>query len=159
MSSNIFSAQDKQWMQRALALAEKAAHQQEVPVGAVVVLKGKIIAEAGNQCISLNDPSAHAEILAIRKAGEYLGNYRLADCELFVTIEPCLMCAGALLHSRIKRLVFGAQEPKAGVVLSHLHVFDETFINHKITVDSGLMAEECSVLMSEFFKQRRIRKL
>ncbi len=144
-------------MQRAFALATEAAKQQEVPVGAVVVFQGKIIAEAFNQTIFLNDPSAHAEILALRRAGEYRKNYRLPECELFVTIEPCLMCTGALIHSRIKRLVFGAREPKAGVIFSRLQVLNEKFINHQVTVESGLMAEESSALMSDFFKMRRLK--
>jgi tRNA(adenine34) deaminase len=158
LSPGVFSVQDEQWMQRAVALAQQAANEQEIPVGAVVVFEGKIIAEARNQSIKLNDPCAHAEILALRKAGEYLGNYRLLDCELFVTVEPCLMCAGALLHSRIKRLVFATPEPKAGAVFSQMQVLDEKFVNHKIIVESGLMAEQSSVLMSDFFKRRRMQQ-
>jgi tRNA(adenine34) deaminase len=151
----MFSEQDEQWMRRALAQAEKAAACREVPVGAVLVAGGEVLAESFNQPISLNDPSAHAEILALRKAAAIEKNYRLPEAELFVTIEPCLMCAGALVHARVKRLVFGAREPKAGAVCSHLQVYEQGQFNHTVKVEEGLLAQECSELMSDFFKARR----
>jgi len=151
----MFSELDHLWMRRALMLAEKAAQQGEVPVGAVLVYKEEIIAEAYNQPITLQDPSAHAEILALRIGAEKLSNYRTVDCELFVTIEPCMMCAGALVHSRVRRLVFGAREPKAGVACSHLNAFDLQFLNHRVLIEEGLLAEQCSALMSNFFKKKR----
>lgn len=153
-----FSESDHQWMRRALVLAEQAAQQGEVPVGAVLVCKGELLAESCNQPISLTDPSAHAEILALRRGAEKLSNYRMPDCELFVTIEPCMMCAGALVHSRVSRLVFGAREPKSGVASSHLHVFEQSFLNHRIKVEEGLLAEQCSQMMKDFFKKKRSEK-
>lgn len=151
----MFSEQDTQWMQRALELAKAAAEKGEVPVGAVLVCRGELISEACNQPISLNDPSAHAEILALRQGAKKIANYRLIDCELFVTIEPCMMCAGALVHARIKRLVFGAREYKAGVACSHIRAFEQEFLNHKVIVEEGLLAEESSTLISDFFKKKR----
>lgn len=151
----LFSAQDQQWMQRAMVLAEQAAEQGEVPVGAVLVYENKIIGEAYNQPISLNDSTAHAELLALRQAAKHLMNYRVPGSELFVTIEPCMMCAGAMIHARVSRLVFAAREPKAGVACSHLRVFEQNFLNHRMKVEEGLFAEHCSALMSDFFKQRR----
>ena len=144
-------------MQLALDLAGKAALQQEVPVGAVIVRQGELVSQAFNQPIGLNDPTAHAEILAIRQAAQRLGNYRLAECELFVTIEPCAMCAGAMIHSRIKRLVYAAKEPKAGAVCSHLQLLDEPFVNHKVMHASGLLEQEGAALISDFFKSKRIK--
>ena len=151
----MFSDQDALWMKRALELAKQAAQVGEVPVGAVLVCEGKIISEAHNQVIGLNDPSAHGEVLALRKAGEKLQNYRLPNAELFVTIEPCLMCAGTMVHARVGRVVFGAREPKAGVAQSNLCVFDQDFLNHRVKFESGLLAEECSTLIGDFFKERR----
>lgn len=151
----MFSDQDMQWMQRALVLAKQAEQQNEVPVGAILVYEGAVIAEAYNQTITLNDPTAHAEVLALRKAAQVLSNYRLPNSELFVTIEPCMMCAGALVHARVKRLVFAAREPKAGVVCSHLQVLEKSFLNHQVKVEEGLLAEQCSHLISDFFKKKR----
>lgn len=146
---------DRHWMQQALALAQKAAEYGEVPVGAVLVKNDQQIAEAWNQPITLSDPSAHAEILAIRKAGEILKNYRLLDTTLYVTLEPCPMCAGALLHARIKRLVFGAFDPKTGAAGSACQLFHGSHVNHKIDVFGGVLSEACSLLIKDFFKSRR----
>ena len=154
----MFSEQDSQWMDQALQLAKKAAEQGEVPVGAVLVADGELIAQAYNQPITLSDPSAHAEILALRQASEKLSNYRLVNSELFVTLEPCMMCAGALIHARVKRLVFATREPKAGVVCSHLKTLEQPFLNHNVTVEEGLLAEQSAELLSDFFKNRRKQK-
>ena len=154
----MFSEQDSQWMEQALQLAKKAAEQGEVPVGAVLINNGELIAQAYNQPITLNDPSAHAEILVLRQASERLSNYRLVNSELFVTLEPCMMCAGALVHARVKRLVFAAREPKSGVVCSHLKAFDQTFLNHNVIVQEGLLAEQSASLLSGFFKDKRDKK-
>ena len=127
----------------------------EVPVGALVVLDGEIIALECNRQITLNDPSAHAEVLALRKAGQMLDNYRLPDCELFVTLEPCTMCCGTLVHARVKRLVFAAAEPKAGAVTSTSSALDNPALNHRVMWQQGLMAEESAQLLRHFFKSRR----
>ncbi|MCV6613453.1 MAG: tRNA adenosine(34) deaminase TadA, partial [Cellvibrionaceae bacterium] len=134
--------QDEYWMGRALALAEQGAARGEVPVGAIVVKDGTAIAEAYNQPIGSCDPSAHAEIVAMRQAGQALGNYRLLDCSLYVTLEPCSMCAGALVHARIKRLIYAATEPKAGVINSRAQFLDSPFLNTTIEVSAELMAEQ-----------------
>lgn len=146
--------QDEQFMREALALGVKARAIGEVPVGAIVVVDGAIVGEGFNQPIQSNDASAHAEIVALRNAGNHLSNYRLVDATLYVTIEPCMMCAGALLHSRIARLVYGAQEPKAGAIASHT-LLGAAWQNHQIEVMGGVLAAECSAMMSDFFKSRR----
>ncbi len=142
-------------MEQAIALARCAASEGEVPVGAVLVLEQQVIASAYNKNIQLKDPAAHAEVLAIRQAAERMGNHRLPAAELFVTVEPCMMCAGMMVHARIGRLVYGATEPKAGVAHSHLHAFEQRFLNHQIKVEGGLLAEQCAALMSDFFRKRR----
>lgn len=149
---------DQHWMRRALALAESAQQLDEVPVGAVVVKDGVLVGEGYNQPITANDPSAHAEIVALRHAAQNLANYRLTGCTLYVTIEPCTMCAGALIHSRIKRLVYGAPEPKAGVISSQLRLLETGFLNHRIEVVSGVLDETCSKLISDFFARKRALK-
>jgi tRNA(adenine34) deaminase len=146
------------FMQRAFELAQQAEQHDEIPVGAVVVYQGNIIAEGFNQSIMLNDPSSHAEMNAIRQAGAYLNNYRLLDCTLYVTLEPCPMCAGLLVHSRIKRLVYASADLKTGAAGSALNLTNSPQLNHQITVDSGVMQEDCSQLLSEFFKRRRKEK-
>lgn len=146
---------DQQWMQEALALAQKAADQVEVPVGALLVRNNQKIAEAWNQPISRSDPTAHAEILVLRQAGEYLQNYRLSDTTLYVTLEPCPMCAGAMLHARIKRLVFGAFDPKTGAAGSACQLFHGAHINHRIDVFGGVLSESCSLLIKTFFQKKR----
>ncbi len=149
---------DIAWMRRALELAQRSEALGEVPVGAVVVKDGQLIGEGFNQPISGTDPSAHAEIIALRDAALKLNNYRLIDCTLYVTIEPCAMCAGALVHARIKRLVYGAPEPKAGVVGSHGNYLDNDYLNHRVEVTSGILGEQSSDLISGFFARRRAAK-
>lgn len=143
------------FMREALALAQDAATAGEVPVGAVVVLNNEIIGRGSNAPISQHDPSAHAEIRALRDAAQKLGNYRLTDCELFVTLEPCAMCAGAIMHARIAKLVYGASDPKTGACGSVIDLFAEKRLNHHTTVQGGVLAEECGALLSAFFKERR----
>jgi tRNA(adenine34) deaminase len=153
-----FSESDHRFMALALAQAAKAAQLGEVPVGAVVVLDNEVIAEACNQQITLNDPSAHAEVLALRSAAAALENYRLPGCELFVTLEPCTMCCGAMIHARVSRLVFGAREPKAGAVASTASVLDNASLNHRVAWSDGLGADESANLLRAFFKARRAAK-
>lgn len=146
---------DEMFMRQALALAGQAAAMGEVPVGAVLVRDGIVIGRGWNQPISSHDPTAHAEIAALRDAAQQVGNYRLPDTTLYVTIEPCTMCAGALVHARIKRLVYGAPEPKAGVVASNGYIFDAPYFNHRIEVVGGVLSEDCAQQMSLFFQRRR----
>jgi len=146
---------DEFFMLRALALAEQAGALGEVPVGAVVVLDGQIVGEGYNRPILSHDPTAHAEIAALRDAGQRLGNYRLPGCQLFVTLEPCVMCTGAILHARIARVVFGATDPKTGVAGSVLDLYAESRLNHHASVEGGLLAEPCGSLLSSFFAARR----
>jgi len=146
---------DLEWMEQALAMARAAGARGEVPVGAVVVRDGIVIGRGGNAPIVASDPTAHAEIAALRDAARTLGNYRLPDCELFVTLEPCAMCAGAILHARVARLCFGARDPKTGACGSVIDLFAETRLNHHTTVTGGVRAEECARLLSDFFAVRR----
>jgi len=146
------------FMQRAFELAQQAEQYDEIPVGAVVVHQGKIIAEGFNQSIMLNDPSSHAEMNAIRKAGKLLDNYRLLDCTLYVTLEPCPMCAGLLVHSRIQRLVYACNDLKTGAAGSAFNLVNTPQLNHQLVVRSGVMQTECSQLLSAFFKRRRKEK-
>lgn len=150
------SQQDLHFMQEAIALAKQGALLGEVPVGAVVVQAGEIIGQGFNQPITQNDPSAHAEVVAIRDAAKHLNNYRLIDTTLYVTLEPCNMCAGLLVHARIKRLIFGTTEPRAGAIISQTQFLQSNFINHHILVEGGILAEECSDLLKQFFKARRL---
>ena len=149
---------DNKFMERAYQLAEIAQTHDEIPVGAVVVYQGEIIGEGYNQSIMNNDPSAHAEMLAIREAGEKLGNYRLIDCTLYVTLEPCPMCAGLLVHSRIKRLVYGCNDLKTGAAGSVINLVDDERFNHQVDIEQSDMADKCSQLLSSFFKRRRKEK-
>ena len=146
---------DELWMEEALRAAQRALEIGEVPVGAVVVCDGKIIGRGWNRNISEHDPSGHAEIMALREAGKNLGNHRLSECELFVTIEPCAMCSGALVHARLKRLVYGADDPKAGAVKSVLQVLNHPQLNHQIEVRSGVLAGRSGDLLQAFFRSRR----
>ncbi len=146
---------DMQWMTEALIEAKKAAAKGEVPVGAVVVHNNEVIARAYNQPISTSNPVAHAEILALQQAAKALGNYRLIDCDLYVTLEPCTMCAGAIIHSRVRRVVYGALEPKAGAVASVTKVLEQPQMNYRVESTGGVLAEECSQIISDFFKLRR----
>ena len=145
----------EQWMQAALRLADKAGECGEVPVGAIVVRNNEIIGEGYNQVISSHDPSAHAEIVALRDAAQRCQNYRIVDAELYVTIEPCTMCAGALIHARIARLIYGAREPRAGAVDSSIHVLTNPSVNHKVEVMAGVCETEAAEKMHAFFKARR----
>lgn len=146
---------DVYWMQQALALAQQAANAGEVPVGAVLVKNGQLLSSAHNQPIALQDPTAHAEILAIRNAAQKERNYRLPETTLYVTLEPCTMCVGALVHARVKRLVFGATDPKSGVVKSCGHYLDEAYHNHRVEYVGGVL-EKCSTrLLWDFFEKRR----
>ena len=146
---------DPDFMQQALALARDAAAAGEVPVGAVVVRHGKVIATGRNAPVAGHDPTAHAEIVALRAAASVLGNYRLDDCELFVTLEPCAMCSGAMLHARLKRVVFGAADPKTGAAGSVVNLFSEPQLNHQTIIQGGVMADECATLLQTFFQARR----
>ena len=149
---------DQQWMAKALQLAAKAEEAGEVPVGAVIVKNGVLIAEGYNQMISLNDPSAHAEMQAVRQAGQRLQNYRLAECTLYVTLEPCSMCAGMLVHSRLARLVYGASDYKTGAAGSVMNLVQHPQLNHQLEVTGGVLAEECAARLSAFFQRRRLEK-
>lgn len=146
---------DIQYMQQAITIAKIAAENGEVPVGALVVKDGVIIGRGGNATIGAHDPTAHAEIVAMRQAAQHLGNYRLVDCTLYVTLEPCAMCAGAIQHARIARLVYGADDPKTGACGSVVNLMAESKLNHHTEVKSGVLAEECGALLSAFFKERR----
>ena len=142
-------------MEEALRCAQRALQSNEVPVGAVVVLENKIIGRGWNRNLTDSDPTAHAEIIALREAAARIGNHRLLNCELFSTIEPCAMCAGAMIHARIKRLVYGADDPKAGAVHSVLQVLNHPRLNHQIEVCSGVLGNRCAELLQEFFRLRR----
>ncbi|UUY08615.1 tRNA adenosine(34) deaminase TadA [Pseudomonas sp. J452] len=148
-------SQDERFMREALALASEGAALGEVPVGAVLVQDGEIIGRGFNCPISTHDPSGHAEMVAIRAAALDLRNYRLPGSTLYVTLEPCSMCAGLIVHSRIARVVYGATEPKAGVVVSRGQFFSQEFLNHRVLVEGGLLAQECGAVLSAFFKARR----
>jgi len=145
----------EEWMHAALLLARQAAWHGEVPVGAVVVRGNEIVGRGFNQPIRRRDPTAHAEIMALRDAAQALGNYRLPGCTLVVTVEPCTMCAGALVHARIEQLIFGVKEPKSGAVCSSARVLDNSGLNHKVTVVEGVLEKECKALISGFFRERR----
>jgi tRNA(adenine34) deaminase len=146
---------DDDFMGQALAQAERAAKAGEVPVGAVVVKDGQIIATGFNSPISAHDPSAHAEMVAIRAAAKVLGNYRLTDCTVYVTLEPCAMCAGAMFHARVKEVVFGAPDPKTGVAGSVMNLYENAQINHHTHARGGVMAQACGSLLQRFFAERR----
>jgi tRNA(adenine34) deaminase len=146
---------DELWMEEALGAAQRALEAGEVPVGAVVVCAGRIVGRGWNRNIGDSDPTAHAEIVALREAGAAIGNHRLADCDLFATIEPCAMCAGALVHARIRRLVYGADDSKAGAVRSAMQVLNHPQLNHRVEVRGGVLAARCADLLQAFFKSRR----
>ena len=150
------AGRDETFMRLALAEAHKALAAGEVPVGAVVVRDGTVIASAHNGPVGLSDPSAHAEILALRRAAAAEGNYRLAGATLYVTIEPCLMCAGALLHASVSRLVFGAADQKGGAVVSLYRVLEDGRLNHRVEVEGGVLAAECGEILSRFFREKRL---
>lgn len=146
------------WMRKALVLAEQAASENEVPVGAILVQDNEIIGTGFNQVIHTCDPTAHAEIVALRNAAQFRKNYRLPDTSLYVTIEPCTMCLGAMIHARIDYLVFGAREPRSGVVVSQASLLDTQQFNHKMDFAEGVLAQESSALLQKFFKERRAGK-
>lgn len=149
------NAPDETLMRAALDEARAAGQAGEVPIGAVVALRGEIIARGQNRVLRDVDPSAHAEMVALRGAGKAMGNYRLADCELFVTLEPCAMCAGAMIHARLRHLVFGAPDAKAGAAGSVLEVINHPRLNHQMVVTSGVLGETCGELLRDFFRERR----
>ena len=150
--------EDLDYLREAIAEAQAAEANGEVPVGAVVVHDGKIIGRGQNRVLRDSDPTAHAEIVALREAGLALNNYRLEDCTLYATLEPCAMCAGAILHARVSRLVYAAPDPKAGACGSVLSVMNHPQLNHKLEVTSGLLAEECGSMLTNFFLKRRVKK-
>jgi tRNA(adenine34) deaminase len=149
------SPSDELFLEAALRAAQRALEAGEIPVGAVIVCDGTIIAEGWNRNLTDDDPTAHAEIVALRQAGAVVGNHRLNDCELFATIEPCAMCAGAMIHARIKRLVYGADDPKAGAVRSVMQVLNHTQLNHHMEVKRGVLAGRCAEILQGFFRERR----
>ena len=148
-------ADHEKWMRRALALADRAANEGEVPVGAVVVRDDQLLGEGWNQVIAAQDPSAHAEIVALRDAAGFVGNYRLPDSTLYVTLEPCTMCAGAMVHARVTQLVFAAREPRAGAICSTCSLLDEPRYNHQVSWLGDVLAEDSSSRLQAFFKARR----
>jgi tRNA(adenine34) deaminase len=149
------NATDEIFMEEALRCAQRALEMGEVPVGAVVVCEGQVVGRGWNRNLNDNDPTAHAEMVALREAGARIGNHRLGDCELFATIEPCAMCAGALVHARIRRLIYGADDPKAGAVHSVLQVLNHPQVNHRMDVRGGVLAGRSAEILQEFFRQRR----
>ncbi|MDP1774164.1 MAG: tRNA adenosine(34) deaminase TadA [Methylobacter sp.] len=151
----ISPATDEAWMRYAIRLAQRAEQQGEVPVGAIVVRDNRCIAEGWNVPITSHDPTAHAEVVAMRSAGVAMENYRLTDATLYVTLEPCVMCIGAMSHARIKRLVFGAYDPRRGAVCNALSLTDASFLNHRISWDGGVLETECSEMLRDFFKAKR----
>ncbi len=151
----VVAESDREWMQHALDLAHRARQEGEVPVGAVIVKDGQLLGMGWNRVIKLNDPSAHAEILALRGAGKRLGNYRLPGCSLYVTLEPCAMCAGAMLHARLEQVYFGAGDPKSGALGGSFNLYVGYPHNHHITTQGGLLEIECSSLLKQFFQARR----
>lgn len=146
---------DERFMREALLQARRGYREGEVPIGAVVACSGETIARAHNRPIHLSDPSAHAEVLALRRAGRRLGNYRLPGCTLYVTIEPCVMCVGAIVQARIQRLVVGAMDPKAGACGSALPVLNSEKLNHRVVIESGIHQAECAAILQQFFRERR----
>lgn len=150
-----FTAEDKQWIRHAMDLAQRAESEGEVPVGAVVVCDGRIVGEGWNRTIGQNDPSAHAEILSLREAGQRLGNYRMPECSLYVTLEPCCMCAGAIIHARLQRVVYGAADPKTGAAGGRFDLLQNSAHNHRLEVTPACLGEECSEQLKKFFQRRR----
>jgi tRNA(adenine34) deaminase len=148
-------ANDEEFMREALAEAEAAREEGEVPVGAVVILDGTVIARGRNAVIRSSDPTAHAEIVALREAARAVGNYRLTGATVYSTIEPCAMCAGALVHARVARLVYGAKDPKAGAVETHFGICTTDFLNHQVSVEGGILEDECRRVLQSFFRDRR----
>lgn len=146
---------DERWMLKALSCAQRALEMGEVPVGAVVVFEDEVVGRGWNRNVTDNDPSAHAEIVALREAGRTVGNHRLSACDLFATIEPCAMCAGAAIHARVRRLIYGADDPKAGAVHSILQVANHPRLNHRMEIQGGVLAGRSAEILQEFFRSRR----
>lgn len=146
------------WMHQALSLAQTAFQKNEVPVGAILIKENQVLGKGWNASIHLCDPTAHAEITALRDAGQTIQNYRLVNTTLYVTLEPCVMCAAALVHARIHRLVFGAYDPKAGGIMSKANILDHRFLNHKVIYQGGVLSENCKAILSRFFQEKRIKK-
>ena len=144
-------------MREAIKLAKKGRELNEVPVGAIVTFRGQIVGKGYNQCVQNQDPTAHAEIIAMRAAAKHIGNYRLNECNLYVTLEPCLMCFGACVHARISKLIYGADDLKIGAVKSNLGQINSTKLNHKFEIISGILKEECAEILSNFFKEKRLK--
>ena len=149
---------DEEWMQYALQLAKKSEQRDEVPVGAIIVYKNKIIGEGWNQPISSNNPTAHAEIMALQDAGEKIGNYRLLDSTMYVTLEPCVMCAGAMVHARIAKLVYAVDDQKTGACGSVFNMIQAEELNHNTEIKKGVLEKECQALIKNFFKEKRLKK-
>ena len=149
---------DEEWMQYALQLAKKSEERDEVPVGAIIVYKNKIIGEGWNQPISSNNPTAHAEIMALQDAGEKIGNYRLLDSTMYVTLEPCVMCAGAMVHARIAKLVYAVDDQKTGACGSVFNMIQAEELNHNTKIKKGVLEKECQALIKNFFKEKRLKK-
>jgi tRNA(adenine34) deaminase len=149
--------QDAKWMQHAFELAQKAELHDEVPVGAVIVHEDQIIGEGWNQPISSNDPTAHAEIIALRDAGKKIGNYRLPNTTMYVTLEPCAMCAGAIVHARVEKLLYAADDLKTGACGSVFNLLQSEKLNHKVDIEKGILEEECRTLLQDFFKAKRVK--
>lgn len=148
---------DSQFMMKAMILADTAAKNEEVPVGALLVQAGVIIAEGANSPIATNDPTAHAEINALRSAGLKLENYRLPETTLYVTLEPCIMCMGAIIHARVQRLVFGAYDPKTGAAVSCYNIGSDNILNHQLEITGGICEQECATMLKDFFRTKRLR--
>jgi len=155
---NNFDSADLHWMEHAMMLAGRAEAEGEVPVGSVVVSDGELVGEGWNRTITLSDPAAHAEIMALRQAGERMGNYRLPGCTLYVTLEPCCMCAGAMIHARLERVVYGALDPKTGAAGSRFQVLCDPQHNHQLQVEGGCLGEVCGEQLRGFFRKRRGKK-
>jgi len=151
----MFSERDIYWMEKAIQWGEHAAKVGEVPVGAILVLEDQVVGEGHNQPIAKKDPTAHAEMMALRDGAQKISNYRLLNTTLYVTLEPCTMCAGAMIHARIKRLVYGASDPKAGAVRSMANLLDQPFLNHQVAHSGGLLNHQCGLLLSQFFQAKR----
>ena len=149
---------DEEWMQYALQLAKKSEERDEVPVGAIIVYKNKIIGEGWNHPISSNNPTAHAEIMALQDAGEKIGNYRLLDSTMYVTLEPCVMCAGAMVHARIAKLVYAVDDQKTGACGSVFNMIQAEELNHNTEIKKGVLEKECQALIKNFFKEKRLKK-
>ncbi|WP_440617546.1 tRNA adenosine(34) deaminase TadA [Cysteiniphilum sp. 6C5] len=148
----------EQWMAYALLEAKKAQEHNEIPVGAIIVRDNQIIGQGFNQMIMRHDPTAHAEMVALRKAAQTMQNYRLPECDLYVTLEPCMMCLGAMVHARIRTLYFATKEPKAGVACSQALLHTQPFLNHRLNVEGGILADEASDMLKAFFNERRLQK-